>query len=171
MSQVPDVLVKDLLSTGYFFEELKSYSESTEMGIHTYSRHYAIPYLIRSSESYQASRQLDRCKILNLAVESLSKVNDEDLVDSIFKLKKVAMAQIELNERSLSEIGRHERSEVQASHQQFESAQSLLKLLVNIIRMFKLSEALVAKDKLKNTSESSVDTVSGDENSSVQPGA
>ena len=155
MTQIPDVLVKDLLSTGYFFEELKSYSDSTEMDIRTYSRHYAIPYLIRSSESYQASRQPDRCKILNFAVESLSNVDDEDLVGSIFELKKVATAQIELSEKALSEIGRHDRFAVQSSHQQFESAQSLLKLLVNIIRMFKLSEVLINKDKANRTSEAS----------------
>jgi hypothetical protein len=159
MTLIPDALVKELLSTGYFFEELKSYSESIEMDIHTYSRQYAIPYLIRTSESYQASRQPDRCKILNLAVDSLSKVDDEDLVESIFELKKVAIAQIELNERALSEIGRHDRSAVQSSHQQFEAAQSLLKLLVNIIRMFKLSEVLAKKDKLKQTREPAGDII------------
>ncbi len=48
-------MVKDLRSTGYFFEELKNYSQAPEMHVTTYCIHFAIPYLARLLESYDRS--------------------------------------------------------------------------------------------------------------------
>jgi len=149
MAEISEVSVKDLLSTGYFFEELRDYSKSTEMNIHTYSRNYAIPYLIKISESQRGSGQPDRNKILDSAVESLSEAKDDELIDSIFAVKKIATSEIQINERLLSEIGRHNKSEVLHCYHNSESAKCLLKLMVNIIRIFKLPEVKAKRDRSK----------------------
>lgn len=147
MAEISQVLVRDLLSTGYFFEELKTYSKSTEMDIHTYSRNYAIPYLIKTSESHWRSGQSGRNKILDSAVELLSDANDDELIESFFALKKMARSEIEINEKLLSEIGRHNKSEVLNCYQQSEAANCLLKLIVNIIKLFRLPEVTNKRDK------------------------
>ena len=149
MAEISQVLVRDLLSTGYFFEELKTYSKSTEMDIHTYSRNYAIPYLIKTSESHWRSGQSGRNKILDSAVELLSDANDDELIESFFALKKMARSEIETNEKLLSEIGRHNKSEVLNCYQKSESAKCLLKLVVNIIKIFKLPEVNTKRDKFR----------------------
>lgn len=146
MADTSQVLVRDLLSTGYFFEELKDYSKSTDMDLHTYSRDYAIPYLIKASDSHRRSGQPDRNMILDSAVELLSDADDDELIESIFALKKMARSEIEINEKLLSEIGRHNKSEVLNCYQKSESAKCLLKLVVNIIKIFKLPEVTAKRD-------------------------
>jgi hypothetical protein len=144
MIQLPLALVKDLLSTGYFFEDLKSYPKSKEMDLPTYSRNFLVPYLARISESYEGKGQQNRNIILKLAVKNLSDVNDDQLTDSILGLKKTAVAEIDANEKALHKNDQLDRSEHLSCRQKSESAQSLVKLLVSIIRTFKLVE-IIAK--------------------------
>ncbi len=168
MAEVSQVLIKDLLSTGYFFEELKTYSKSTEIDFISYSRDYAIPYLIRISKSEQKIVQPDGGKILSFACGALCDANDDELVDAIFGLKKVAASEIVINETLLSQIGQHDKSEVSSCHRKAESAKSLLKLLVNIIRMFKLAEVIAKKDNPEGMRESVGDTIKHKWQGSVQ---
>ncbi len=147
MTDSAQVLVKDLRSTGYFFEELKDYSRSAEMNIHTYSRNYVIPYLIRLAESHRESGHPERSRILDSAAELLSDAGDDELIESLFAIKKIANSEIEINERLLSEIGRHNKSQVLTCYQKSESAKRVLKLMVNIIKMFRLPEVTAKRDK------------------------
>lgn len=166
MAEISQVLIKDLLSTGYFFEELKNYSKSTEIDFLSYSRNYAIPYLIR--ESHQKIVQPGSNKILSFACDALSNANDDELVEAIFGLKKVAAAEIEVNEKLLSRIGQQDKSAVSSCHHKTESAKSLLKLLVNIIRMFKLSEVIAKQDKPEGMGDSVGDAIKHKWQASVQ---
>ena len=154
MAQVPNALVKDLLSTGYFFEQLKSYPKSTEIDIPSYSRDFAIPYLTQMLQSYEGLGQSDRSMILKLAVEHLSTANDDDLVGSILDLKKIAGSEVAINEKALSELSQLEKSEIVSCRQKCESARSLVKLLVSIIRSFKLTEVSAKRDKSAGLAES-----------------
>ena len=70
--EIPHAQVKDLRSTGYFFEELKNYSQSPEMLITTYCNDFAAPYLVKLSESYDRSGRPVRSRILRLAIKHLS---------------------------------------------------------------------------------------------------
>jgi membrane-associated protease RseP (regulator of RpoE activity) len=137
--EIQHALVKDLRSTGYFFDELKNYSESPEMDVTTYCIKFAVPYLVKISESYDRSGKPARSKILRLAIEHLSNFGDYEIVDSIFGLKKVAVAEIEkICKAALQE--QLDKSRTLANRQRLESAEFLIKLLVSIIRIFRLTE-------------------------------
>ncbi len=142
MIQLPLALIKDLLSTGYFFEDLKNYPKSNEMDLPTYSRNFLVPHLAKMSESYEGKGQQNRNIILKLAVTNLSDVNDDQLTESILGLKKTAVAEIDANEKTLHRNEHLDKSEHLSCRQKSESAQSLVKLLVSIIRTFKLVEII-----------------------------
>ncbi|MHC1724776.1 MAG: hypothetical protein AB9866_01935 [Syntrophobacteraceae bacterium] len=142
--ETPHALVKDLRSTGYFYDELKSYSQSPEMDVSTYCSSFAIPYLVKASESYDKSGQPGRSRILRLAVEHLS--NSDDVVDSIFGLKKVAVSEIDKTGKAAL-LEQFDKLKSLASRQRLESAEFLDKLLVNIIKMFKLAEPSARQKK------------------------
>ncbi|MFZ0943027.1 MAG: hypothetical protein WB930_13470 [Syntrophobacteraceae bacterium] len=137
--EIPHALVKDLRSTGYFFEELKNYSQSPEMHVTTYCIDFAIPYLVRLSESYDSSGKPDRSRILRLAIKHLSDQNDFEVVDSIFGLKKVAQSEIDKTGKAVLQ-DQFDKSKSLANRQRFESAELIIKLLVNIIKTFRLAE-------------------------------
>ena len=137
--EIPHAMVKDLRSTGYFFEELKSYSQSPEMLITTYCNDFAAPYLLRLSESYDRSGQPDRSRILRLAIKHLSDPSEYEVVDSIFGLKKVAESEIGKAGKAVLQEPL-DKSKSLANRQRMESAEFLIKLLVNIIKMFRLAE-------------------------------
>jgi len=137
--EMPHAVVKDLRSTGYFFNELKSYSQSSEIDLETYCTGFAVPYLLRVSKSYDKSGLSPRSRILMLAIKHLSAPSESEIVDSIFGIKKVAESEIKKTSKtSLDE--QHDKSRILADRQSLESAEFLVKLLVNIIKMFKLAE-------------------------------
>ena len=137
--ETPQALVKDLRSTGYFFNELKSYAQSSEITLETYCTNFAVPYLLRISESYDKSGRSPRSRILMLAIKHLSDPGEFEIVDSIFGIKKVAESEIQkTSKKNLEE--QHDKSPSLADRQGLESAEFLIKLLVNIIKMFKLPE-------------------------------
>jgi hypothetical protein len=137
--ETPHALVKDLRSTGYFFNELKSYSQSSEIDLETYCTSFAVPYLVNISESYDKSGQSPRSKILMLAVKHLSGPSECEIVDSIFGIKKVAESEIEKTRKTSLEE-QQDQSRYFANRQGLESARFLIKLLVNIIKTFRLPE-------------------------------
>ncbi len=139
MAEKPCALLKDLRSTGYFFNELKNYSDSPEMDILTYCSDFVIPFLVRTSDSYDSSGQPDRSRILRLAIRNLSKPGDEEIVGSIFELKDVAISEIDEASKAAPQE-QFDKSKSLANRQKLESAEILTKLLVNIIRMFKLAK-------------------------------
>lgn len=147
MSTTPNALITDLLSTGYFFEELKNYSESKEIDLPSYSRQYAVPYLARISESHERSGHGNKSKILNFAIKYLSDVHDDEMVVTILELKKVASSEIDHNEKALYQMVPLSKSDRLLYRQNVESAQWLTKLLVSIIRIFKLPEIIAKRDK------------------------
>ncbi len=138
--EIAHALVKDLRSTGYFFDELKNYTQSPDMDITTYCTNFAIPYLVRVSESYDRSGHPDRSRILRLAIEHLSSPSDEDAVGSIFGLKKVAGSEIAKAHKEASLQEEFDKPKSLANRHRLESAELLVKLLVNIIKMFRLAE-------------------------------
>lgn len=142
METMPSAMVKDLLSTGFFYEELKNYTESKEIDLSSYSRNYAIPYLTKIIESYDRSGQGERSEILNLAIKHLADVGDDELADSILGLKKITSLEIDSNEKALHQIDHEDKSQMRTCRRKSESAQSLAKLLVSIIRLFKLPEVI-----------------------------
>ena len=148
MAEKQIALLKDLRSTGYFFEELKNYSKSLEMDISTYCSNYAIPYLTRISESYGGAGQVDRCRILTLAIKHLS-TSDDDVVNSIFGLKKVAVSEID-KEAKAALHDQFDKTKSLSSRRKLESAESLMKLLVNIIKAFKLTEVTARQRKAES---------------------
>jgi len=154
--------LKDLLSTGYFFEELKSQPKSTEIDLSTYIRNYVVPYLTMVTESHEKSGQPNRSHIINLAIKHLSDVQDEELADSIFGLKKVAMSEIDIHEKALVQVDRIEKAESRACRQKLESAKSLAKLFVTVIRLFKLVEVIAKRDGCTETRASIGEAISGD---------
>jgi hypothetical protein len=169
MAESQLVLVKDLISTGYFFEELRTYSKSKEIDLPSLNKDFAVPYLTRKSNSYEESGEPDRSKILNLAVKHLSNVSDEELVDSIFGLKKIAESEIDTNEKALHQSDQRNKSELRSCRQKSESAMSLSKLLVSIIRLFKLVEVKVRRDKFEEDRSSIYDAIRDSWNLSIPP--
>jgi len=169
MPETQLALVKDLISTGYFFEELRTYSKSQEIDLPSFSREFAVPYLTRTSELYEKSGEPDRSVILNLAIKHLYNVSDDELADSIFGLKKIASSEIDTNEKALHQSDQLNKSELRSCRQKSESATSLSKLLVSIIRMFKLVEAKVKRDKSEEDRNSIYDAIKESWNLSVLP--
>jgi hypothetical protein len=169
MAETQLALVKDLISTGYFFEELRTYSKSKEIDLPSLNKEFTVPYLTRKSESYKRSGEPDRSKILNLAVKHLSNVSDDELVDSIFGLKKIAESEIDTNEKALHQSDQHNKSELRSYRQKSESATSLSKLLVSIIRLFKLVEVKVKRDKFEEDRNSIHDAIKDSWNLSPPP--
>jgi hypothetical protein len=55
-------------------------------------------------------------------------------------LKKVAASEIDFNETALHQLGSGDKVGLRLSRQKSESAKSLAKLLVSIIKMFKLTD-------------------------------
>ena len=159
MAEAQLALVKDLISTGYFFEELRTYSKSKEIDLPSLSKDFVVPYLTMKSESYEESGQPDRSKILDFAVKHLSNVSDDELVDSIFGLKKIAASEIDTNEKALYQSDQLNKSELRSCRQKSESATSLSKLLITIIRMFKLVEVKVKRDKSEEERKSIYDAI------------
>ena len=171
MAERPNALVKDLLSTGYFFEDLKNQPKSTEIDLPSYNRDFVVPYLARTSKSHQRSGQASRSRILDFAVKYLSNVNDDEVADSIFGLKKVAAYEMASNEKAIHQIGELNKSELMSCRQKSESAQSLAKLLVSIIRVFKLTEVIVKKDRSEGMSDSIGEAITDNWELSAPPGA
>jgi len=170
MTEIPHALVKDLLSTGYFFEELKNHTESKEIDLSSFSRDFAVPYLTRKSESYQQSGQTNRTKILNLAVKFLHNANDSEMADTILGLKKVAESEVEINEKALHKTEQLDKSELLSCRQKSETAQSLGKLLISIIRMFKLAEVATKRDKSEEVCNPVEDAIKNYWELSILPG-
>ena len=140
MTETSYASVKDLVSTGYFFEELKKYTLAKEIDLPSFSRDFVVPYLTRKSESYQMSGQANRTKILNLAVKFLYQANDEEMAETILGLKKVAASEVDANERELYKNDQLDKSGRLSCRQKSEAAQALGKLLRSIVRTFKLVE-------------------------------
>jgi hypothetical protein len=170
MAETQLVLVKDLISTGYFFEELRTFSKSKEIDLASFNKDFAVPYLARISGLYEESGEPDRSKILNLAVKHLSNVSDDQLVDSIFGLKKIASSEIDTAEKALHQSDQLNKSELRSCRQKSESATSLSKLLVSIIRIFKLVEIKVKRDKAEEGYNSIYDAIRDSWNLPVLPG-
>ena len=169
MEETQLALVKDLISTGYFFKELKTYSKSQEIDLPSFSRDFALPYLTRITELYKTSGEHDKSKILTFAIKHLSNVSDDKLVDSIFGLKKLASSEIDINEKALHQSDQLNKSELRSCRHKSESATSLSKLLVSIIRMFKLVEAKVKRDKPEEDRNPIYDHIKDSWNLSVVP--
>ncbi|MHC1745417.1 MAG: hypothetical protein AB9873_20650 [Syntrophobacteraceae bacterium] len=147
MEAMPSALVKDLLSTGYFYEELRNYTDSKEIDLFSYSMNYAVPYLTKIVNSYSNLGQHDRTEILLLAINKLKESHDEDLVESILGLKKITSSEIDSNEKSLHQISQDDKPGLRTCRRKSESAQALAKLLVSIIKMFKLAEGIANRKR------------------------
>ncbi|MEN6437097.1 MAG: hypothetical protein ABFD97_00800 [Syntrophobacter sp.] len=143
--EVTCALVKDLRSTGYFFDELKSYSQSPEMDLTTYCVDLAIPYLARISEGYDRSGHPDKGKIFRFAGKFLSECNG-DLTSCIFGLKKVASSEIDRVHKEARE-DQLAKAKSLANRQSLQSAELLHKLLATIIKMFRLAAPNVDRKK------------------------
>jgi hypothetical protein len=154
MTETPHALVKDLLSTGYFFEELKDYAGSKEIDLISFSRDFAVPYLSRKSESLERSGRSHRARILNLAVKFLYTADDTEMAETILALKRIASAEVDTNEKALLRNDSNDKSESILCRQKMEEALSLGKMLVSIIRSFKLAEAIPKRESPKGTSSS-----------------
>lgn len=78
MTGIPYGLVKDSLSTGCFFEEVKVYAHSKEIDPSSFSRDFAGPDLIKKSELYQETGQSSgfRIAIMHLYFANRSGMND-----------------------------------------------------------------------------------------------
>lgn len=159
MAEIPQALVKDLLSTGYFHEQLKNYSESKEIDLASFSRDFAVPYLAGLSETYEKSGKGSKSIILDFAVKHLSNADDAAISESIFGLKRVVEHEMEVNEKAYYKNDEVDRLELLACRRKSESAQSLGKLLICIIRIFKLTEVGTKRDKSENGCDSVVDTI------------
>ena len=144
METMPSALVKDLLSTGYFYNELRNYNASKEIDLATYIRDYIIPFLSKKSDWYRKSGQVDRNGILNLAIKCLADVHDDALGESILELKKLTAEEIDSNEKVLYRANQDDTFR-RVSHRKSQSAQTLAKLLVSIIKLFKLPENLTKR--------------------------
>lgn len=137
--EIPHALVKDLSSTGYFFDELKKYSQSPEIDVTHYCNNFAAPYLVKILESYDKSGKPNKSRILRFAMEHLSNPSDYEIVPSIFGLKKVAVSEIDQAAKAALQE-QYDKSKSLTNRQRLESAEFLNKLIVNIIKMFKLAE-------------------------------
>lgn len=154
MMEMPRALIPDLLSTGYFFEELKQFTGSKEIDLPSLSRDFAVPYLARRSESYQRTGKADRARILSLAVKFLSEASDGEMAQTIFGLKKVVLSEMEIYEKALLSNDRMEKSILFIYRQKLEEAQFLGKMLITIIRVFKLAEPIPKRDKSEEPGDS-----------------
>jgi hypothetical protein len=161
MAETPRALIKDLFSTGYFFEELKNYTESKEIDLNAFSRDFAVPYLIRKSESYQTSGRANRAKILNLAVKFLHEANEAEVAETIIGLKKITESEVDIHEKVLHGSDQLERAEILSYRYKIEEAQSLGKLLISIIRVFKLAEIATKRDKSEGSCDAVCDAIKG----------
>lgn len=170
MAEIPCALVKDLRSTGYFFEELKSCNDSKEIDLAVLSKDFAVPYLARKSASYQRREPAGRGKILDLAVKFLSEANDGEMAEAIFGLKKVAASEIDKNEKALHRDEGAEKSELFLWRHRLEEARFLDKLLMSIIKVFKLAEIKVKRDISEEDCESVCDAIKHCWEPSVLPG-
>lgn len=160
MSETPNAPVKDLLSTGYFYEELKNHiksTESKEMDLVAFNRDFVLPCLIRKSTSYKMPGQINRARILNLAVKFLSNVNDGELTETILTLKKVAESEVQASGKEISATD--EPARAQCCRQRLESAQYLGKLLTSIIKMFKLAPIVEKRDHSDEQNDSVGDSI------------
>ena len=97
------------------------------------------PYLVRVSESYDRAGQAGRSKILRFGIKYLSSPSDYEVMDSIFGLKKVAVSEIDKAGKAARQE-QLDKPKSLANRQRLESAEFLIKLLVNIIKMFRLAE-------------------------------
>ena len=107
--------------------------------------------------------------ILDLAIGYLTNVSDDKLVDSIFGLKKIAASEIDANEKALHQSGQLNKSKLRSCQRRSESATSLSKLLVSIIRMFKLVEVQVKHDKSEEDRNRIFDLIRDSWNLSIVP--
>lgn len=171
MAEIPSALVKDLRSTGYCFEELRSYTESKEIDLSSFAKDFAVPYLARKAESYQGPGRINRAKILDLAVKFLCEANDGEMAETIFGLKKVATSEVDTYEKVLYATDRFEKSELLLCRQKLQEAQSLGKLLISIIRVFKLAEVIAKRGEAEGSPGSVRDAIKHYWEPSVQPSA
>ena len=160
MCETPSAPVKDLLSTGYFYEELKNHvksTESKEIDLVSFSRDFAVPYLVKKSASYKGPGQTNRAKILDLAVKFLSNANDAELTETVFALKKVAESEVAVSAKEISTTD--QPGMAQFCRQRSESAQSLKKLLTSIIKMYRLAQTVGKKDESDEGADSVEDSI------------
>ncbi len=148
--EIPHAPLKDLRSTGYFFDELKAYSASPDMDLTTYCVSFVSPYLVKLCESYDKLGHFAKSRILKLAVQCLSNPKDDELVDLIFGLRKVAISEVDRASKADFAVPPN-KSESFANRQKLQSAEFLVKLLVNIIKMFRLAESGAALRKTDET--------------------
>lgn len=170
MADIPCALVKELRATGYFFEELKSCSDSKEIDLASLSKDLAVPYLARKSASYQSAERIRRGMILDLAVKFLSEASDGEMAEAIFGLKRVAASEIDTNEKALHRDERVEKSKLFLWRQRLEEARFLDKLLMSIIKVFKLAEIKAKRDRSEENCESVYDAIEQCWEPSVLPG-
>lgn len=170
MAETPHALVKDLLSTGYFFEELKNYTDSKEIDLSSFVKDFAVPYLSQKSESHQKSGQTNRTRILNLAVKFLYNADDSEMADTIFGLRKIAASEVDISEKALHKSDQLGKSELLLFRRKSEAAQSLSKLLISIIRMFKLAEVVTKRNKSEEVCDSVEDAIKNHWELSIMPG-
>jgi len=150
LMEIPHAPLKDLRSTGYFFDELKAYSASADMDLTTYCVSFVSPYLAKVCESHDKLGHFAKSGILKLAVRYLSNPRDEEIVDSIFGLWKVAVSEVDRAAKTDFAVPL-DKSETVANRQKLQAAEFLVKLLVNIIKMFKLAESSANSRKADET--------------------
>lgn len=138
--EIPHAPLKDLRSTGYFFDELKAYSASPDMDLTTYCVSFVSPYLVKACESFDKLGHFAKSGMLKLAIQYLSNPKDDEIVDSIFGLWKVAVSEVDRAGKANLAVPL-DKAESFANRQKLQSAEFLVKLLVNIIKMFRLAES------------------------------
>jgi len=148
--EIPHAPLKDLRSTGYFFDELKTYPASPDMDLTTYCVSFVAPHLVKVCESYDRLAHFAKSRILKLAIQYLSNPKDDEIVDSIFGLWRVAVSEVDRAGKADFAVPL-DKSESFANRQKLQSAEFLVKLLVNIIKTFRLAESSV---NLRKTDES-----------------
>lgn len=156
MTETPLALVKDLLSTGYYFKELKNHTGAKEIDLPSFCRDFTVPYLTRKSESYQMSGKANRTKILNLVTKFLSEATDSEMIETIFGLKKVIASEVDTYEKVIHKNEHLAKSELLSYRKHLEEAQFIGKMLISIIRAFKLAEVITKKEKSEGACESSI---------------
>lgn len=144
--EIPYAPLKELRSTGYFYDQLKAYSESPEMDLTTYCVRFVSPYLVKVSESYDRTGLFDKSRILKFAVKHLSNPKDSEIIDIIFGIRKVAKSEVDkaVKADSTEQPG---KNEAWLNRQKLQAAEFLLKLLLNIIKTFRLAEQNTSSGK------------------------
>jgi hypothetical protein len=138
--EIPYAPLKELRSTGYFYDKLKAYSESPDMALSTYCVNFVSPYLAEVSASYDKTGLFHKSKILKLAIKYLSNPKDDELIDLIFGIRKIAASEVDKATRA--DFTDHlDKAEAWANRQKLQSAEFLLKLLLNIIKIFRLPDS------------------------------